>query len=145
MSNTLCSFCDRASFEHQIVTENEAFYLIHSRRPLARGHCLVIPKKHLPEGIGIEQDTGKDFIAISNKAFSAVMQAFGAAGINFFANFGSLAGQEIPHTHFHVVPRYPDEAASPFQKLNQPDAQKDQQRMDPALMKSEIEALRKFL
>lgn len=144
MSNIPCAFCDRSSFEHQIIAENKDFFVIHSRRPLNRGHCLIIPKEHIADGVGIRLDMGENFIAISNRALHAVTQAFDAVGVNLFANFGKVAGQEIPHAHFHVVPRYPDETISPFQKLNDPNHHNESQKIAPDLMQSEIEKLKRF-
>ena len=37
----------------------------------------------------------------------ALVEAFGATGINLFQNNGIDANQHYPHYHLHVVPRYP--------------------------------------
>ena len=114
----ICEFCNKSSFEHQIISESECFYVLYSRKPLSEGHCLVIPKTHQSYGTGIDPAHGTEFIKICNDLFETLKEKFKCNGINFFANFGTSAGQEILHTHFHIVPRYNNEIHSPFEILN---------------------------
>jgi histidine triad (HIT) family protein len=41
----------------------------------------------------------------ARKITAAVEKAFSAEGSNIGINNGKVAGQEIPHTHVHVIPR----------------------------------------
>lgn len=36
----------------------------------------------------------------------AVRQAFAADGIHIRQNNGAAAGQDVPHLHFHLIPRF---------------------------------------
>jgi histidine triad (HIT) family protein len=38
---------------------------------------------------------------------AAVKRATGCPAVNVVVNDGPLAGQEVPHVHIHVVPRWP--------------------------------------
>ena len=37
------------------------------------------------------------------------MKALGADGVNIMQNNGKAAGQEVPHIHIHVIPRFTDD------------------------------------
>ena len=39
----------------------------------------------------------------------AIKQVTGCPAVNVVLNDGPLAGQEVPHVHWHVVPRWPDD------------------------------------
>jgi histidine triad (HIT) family protein len=46
----------------------------------------------------------------------AVRAASGCEGLNLFQNNGPLAGQDVPHVHMHILPRYPGDALQPSLK-----------------------------
>lgn len=74
--------------------------------PVARGHLLVVPKVHaltldkLP--IDAAAAVGQALVKIS----AALVKVTGMPAWNVLQNNGKLAGQLVPHVHFHVVPRY---------------------------------------
>ena len=43
------------------------------------------------------------------KVAAAQVKALGAEGVNITQANGSVAGQVVPHLHFHVIPRYADD------------------------------------
>jgi len=78
---------------------------------------MIIPKIHRPNGIGITPEEGEEFTSLANRTLDALTKSFKINGVNFFANYGKIAGQEISHAHFHLVPRYTSEMQSPFESL----------------------------
>ena len=44
---------------------------------------------------------------VSSLVSRALVEGFGATGVNLFQNNGIDANQHYPHYHLHVVPRYP--------------------------------------
>jgi len=77
--------------------------------PLASGHTLVLPKRTVArfEDLRPEEaaDLGRELPVIVRK----VLAATGAAGCNVLLNNGPVASQEVPHVHFHVIPRQADD------------------------------------
>jgi histidine triad (HIT) family protein len=73
--------------------------------PLSQGHCLVIPKDHyeLLDQMPLEL-TGACMQTVS-KLSKAVMASVTADGWNVLENNGPVAGQVVPHVHFHIIPR----------------------------------------
>ncbi len=74
--------------------------------PVHPGHALVVPKKHSIDIFDTDEATMKQMIAVAKKLSPAVMNAAKADGINIGMNNGEAAGQEVPHAHLHVIPRY---------------------------------------
>lgn len=88
------------------IYEDEYCLVILDINPIRKGHCLVISKKSVDT---ITKLDNKELCAIINavaKIDSRLREKLGADAINIIVNDGKDAGQEVPHVHFHVVPRY---------------------------------------
>ena len=74
--------------------------------PAAKGHALVIPKKHCASLLGVPHEELMELIVAVQKVAAAVMKATKADGFNVLESNEKAAGQVIPHVHFHVIPRW---------------------------------------
>ena len=74
--------------------------------PIVKGHTLVIPKKHYDPITNTPPDVLAKVIAVVQKVAGAQYKGLKADGINVTQANGKLAGQVIPHLHFHVIPRF---------------------------------------
>ncbi len=74
--------------------------------PVAKGHVLVIPKQHHNPITGTPPDVLQKVIVTVQKIARAQLKAFNAKGINVTQANGTVAGQVVPHIHFHVIPRF---------------------------------------
>ena len=68
------------------------------------GHTLVIPKKHY-EVISEMSDDDAKALMLSVKKLSKALLKFGE-GLNVVQNNKKVAGQFVPHVHFHLIPRF---------------------------------------
>jgi histidine triad (HIT) family protein len=75
--------------------------------PLAEGHMLVMPKQHFERLDEMDGELVGRITATLPKLGRSVMQVTSAAGFNVLQNNGKAAGQEVPHVHFHIIPRVP--------------------------------------
>lgn len=77
--------------------------------PFNPGHTVIVPKEHQHSSTAIDTEYLKAIIAIAPKIGAALMRATGAEGFNILQNNGRVAGQVVPHVHFHVIPRFADD------------------------------------
>ncbi|MFW5916906.1 MAG: HIT family protein [Halorubrum sp.] len=111
-----CIFCSIVDGEipARTVHETDDVLAFLDANPLAPGHTLVIPKTHA-ERVG-DLDP-----ALASAVFDAVAaitpqveSAVDADGANVGINDGEAAGQEVPHVHVHVVPRFDGDGGAPI-------------------------------
>lgn len=103
-----CIFCkivDGTIPAHKIFEDEEtlAFLDIH---PNNHGHTLIIPKDHFENIYGTPPETLCRMMLVVQKMAVAVKNGVDADGINIVMNNESAAGQEVPHGHIHVIPRF---------------------------------------
>ncbi|MFP4176446.1 MAG: HIT family protein [Planctomycetota bacterium] len=106
-----CLFCTivegDVAAETLIETDTVTSFL--DINPVNPGHALVLPRRHaetLPE---LRQNELHSVIFTVQRISRAVVQATEADGFNVLQNNNPVAGQEIPHVHFHVIPRFEDD------------------------------------
>lgn len=96
-----CVFCKIAKREIPAykVYEDDDFLAFLDIRPLTRGNTLVVPKTHY-RWVDDVPNFG-DYFEVAKKAGLAAKKALGAAWVCYLT-----LGQEVPHAHIRVVPRY---------------------------------------
>ncbi len=102
-----CIFCRIAAGEipSKKVYEDShsfAFLDINPRNP---GHTLVIPREHAQDILSIGEEQAAELMKAIRKVAIGVQKATGAKGISISQSNGQMAGQVVPHVHFHVIPR----------------------------------------
>lgn len=73
--------------------------------PLAPGHTLVVPKREVERLDQLPPDEAAAIGRVLGIVARRVLAAVGATDYNILQNNGSAAGQEVPHVHFHIIPR----------------------------------------
>lgn len=87
-----------------IIFEDErviAFMDINPKRP---GHFLVVPKNHSTNLIDINDNDLEYLIVKAKELANSKIKEMQVSGYNIIINNGAEAGQEIFHTHVHVIP-----------------------------------------
>jgi histidine triad (HIT) family protein len=98
------------------VYEDEDTYAFLDVNPLARGHTLVIPKQDA-EALEDLEDGGAALFETVRRLAPRVADAVGAPAYNIGLNNGEEAGQEVPHVHFHIVPRFDGDGGHPIHAI----------------------------
>lgn len=73
--------------------------------PLAVGHTLVVPRRQVERLEQLEPDEAAELGRALVEVARRMLAATGAAGYNVLQNNDRIAGQEVPHVHFHLIPR----------------------------------------
>lgn len=74
--------------------------------PIAKGHTLVIPKIHVDPITSAGDAVLHAVISAVRRVARAQMDGLQAHGVNVTQANGRVAGQVVPHMHFHVIPRF---------------------------------------
>ncbi len=114
-----CLFCGIVDGEipGRIVYEDDDAIAFLDVNPLARGHTLIVPKIHRERVNDLDlAEAGALFRAVATVT-PAVEAAVDAPASTVAVNNGEAAGQEVPHLHVHVVPRWPGDGAGPIHGL----------------------------
>ena len=106
-----CLFCSIVAGEipAKKVYEDEVAFAFLDISPWQEGHTLVVPKRHSQDALADDQVLAEIAPAVA-RVGRLLQDRLGAQACNLVSNAGAVAGQEVFHTHVHVLPRY---AASP--------------------------------
>lgn len=102
-----CVFCRIIAGELPCarVYEDQDTLAILDIAPVVKGHTLVIPKRHSSRITDTPDDVLARLIAAARRVVRAQARALQADGANVTQANGAVAGQIVPHIHFHVIPR----------------------------------------
>lgn len=105
--NPGCIFCKiiRGDVPCQRVLDSERVLAFLDINPLAAGHTIVLPKHHVSDLIELPDEWAAELGRSFGRIAKVVVETVGAEGFNVLQNNGTVAGQVVPHVHFHVVPR----------------------------------------
>ncbi len=108
MKQDNCIFCKIISGEIPSFTifEDEQFKVILDVAPAAKGHALIIPRRHYANLYELPEDMAADAMRLARRMMTTMTQKLGCDGFNIVQNNGEVAGQTVFHFHMHLIPRY---------------------------------------
>ena len=111
-----CIFCRivAGDIPSRTVHEDDDVVAFLDANPLAPGHTLVIPRDHHETLNGLPDDEAAAVFDALHDLTPVVEDAVDADGSNVAFNNGEAAGQEVPHVHGHVIPRFDDDGGNPI-------------------------------
>ena len=107
--SSACIFCRIVHDDapRSVVHEDEIVLAFMDIRPITPGHLLVIPKRHATHLDDLPPVTGGHMMEVAMACTAALRaSSLDTEGINLFLADGAAAGQEVFHTHLHVLPRF---------------------------------------
>ena len=105
----LCVFCEIVAgrLESSVVHDDDRVLAFMDLNPISPGHLLVIPKEHGAALADVAPDDGARLFRVGQALAAAVRRTgLRVEGVNLFLADGEAAGQEVFHTHLHVLPRF---------------------------------------
>jgi histidine triad (HIT) family protein len=107
-----CIFCEilagrvPGSFAHR----DDQVAAIMDVNPVNPGHVLVIPVAHASHLADLPPETGARMFVVAQRLVAATgASGVRCDGVNLVLSDGACAGQEVLHSHLHVIPRFADD------------------------------------
>jgi len=103
-----CIFCGIIRGEapaHKVYEDDRilAFLDVH---PSAPGHTLIIPKAHVSRVEDLREEDATALFKVLHRLVGRIQAAVDAPSSTIGVNNGAESGQEVPHVHIHVIPRF---------------------------------------
>jgi histidine triad (HIT) family protein len=100
-----CAFCSIAAGDipADIVLDEPDFLAFLDRRPVFKGHLLLIPRRHVDTLLDLPPDLHAGLVVAAQRLARAAVDGLGAQGT--FVATNNVVSQSVPHLHVHVVPR----------------------------------------
>jgi histidine triad (HIT) family protein len=109
----VCIFCDLLhSGTARWITRESSVAALAPLHPLAPGHTLVIPADHYADIFSTPPGPLAETMALIQRLAKAMRATLDASGVNVLHASGPDSEQSVPHLHFHLVPRWPDDGFS---------------------------------
>ena len=101
--NDSCIFCKIVAGQAEAyrVYEDELSLAILDINPFSRGHCLVIPRRHVPWWHELTKEEIESLFKVAKAVADKIMKAYSPDFVALYAR-----GRRIPHTHIFLVPTY---------------------------------------
>ena len=127
IENDSCIFCKIVAGQADAyrIYEDELSLAILDINPFSRGHCLVIPRRHVPWWHDLNEEEVESLFRVARTVADKIMKAYSPDFVAMYAR-----GRRIPHTHIFLVPTYKGDPLDRF--FN---ALEGFQEAPPALMK----------
>ena len=106
-----CPFCTLAS--DRVVAANEHALALLDGFPIAEGHLLVIPRRHVESIFMLRDDELASLWGLVRTMRDESTARPDVDAVNIGVNDGTAAGQTVAHGHVHVIPRRAGDVADP--------------------------------
>ncbi len=107
-----CPFCDIPA--SSLVSDSALCYSISDSNPVATGHLLIIPKRHVSDYFDLHQPERNDIERTLARQKTSLQDCDESiTGFNVGFDSGEDAGQTVPHCQLHLIPRRKGDSNSP--------------------------------
>jgi len=113
--DTIFTKIDKGEIPSTKVYEDDICFVILDINPVKKGHCLVISKQPYPNMGSCPDDVLNHLILVAKKIEKKQREVLGNQGSNIIINNDPASGQEVPHIHVHVIPRFDGDGRKHFQ------------------------------
>jgi histidine triad (HIT) family protein len=114
-----CIFCKiiKDKIPTDKIYENEDFLAFLDIRPVSHGHILIIPKEHIIWMQDASDEIISKIFILTKKIMLAIKK-----GLPCDYVLESVAGNEVPHFHIHLIPRYFNDGLQEFPRIDYEDS-----------------------
>lgn len=104
-----CIFCKilKGEADASFVYKSDKVTAFMDLNPINKGHVLVIPNEHHERFSYVNSDMVAEMFKVAQNILKAIEKSdIPCEGANLFLSDGEIAGQEVPHSHLHIAPRF---------------------------------------
>jgi len=112
---TLFTKIRRGDIPSTKIYEDDKCFVILDINPVKKGHALVIAAEPYPNIASCPDDVLSHMMLVAKKVESRQREVMGNDGSNIIINNDPASGQEVPHLHIHVIPRFSGDGRKHFQ------------------------------
>lgn len=105
MACFICRIVEKQAPASFVLEDKRVLAFADIRQP-SEGHILIVPHAHIETIDLLERDMAAELAWATVRVARAVRRAYRPPGMNVWESNGEAAGQEVPHIHFHVLPRH---------------------------------------
>jgi diadenosine tetraphosphate (Ap4A) HIT family hydrolase len=98
-----CPFCEIDPA--RIVAESTTAIAIRDEFPVAEGHTLIVPRRHVSSIFALSSEQQAAIWAFMTDVREQLRIQFLPDAFTIGINDGAAAGQTIEHAHIHLIPR----------------------------------------
>jgi histidine triad (HIT) family protein len=91
------------------ICEDDLSFAILDINPFSKGHCLVLPKRHVPWWHDIAEEENVSLFRMAKKVAEKMIKVLKPDFVCMYAR-----GRRIPHTHVFLVPTYGGDVLDKF-------------------------------
>jgi diadenosine tetraphosphate (Ap4A) HIT family hydrolase len=99
-----CAFCRKELLDAQVFYRGDQALGILTYKPAVPGHVLIIPARHVERFEDLTLEEIKALGEMIQKVDKRVRAVFHNKDYVLIQKNGPLAGQTVPHVHFHYLP-----------------------------------------
>ena len=124
-----CIFCQiiKGELPGNFVYRDERCTVFLDIHPINPGHVLIVPNKHIERFYDLDEKIAEHLLGVAGKIYRAIRKTtIQCEGANIFLSGGSVAGQEVGHTHLHIAPRFANDGHKPGFSHADPEAAKSE-------------------
>jgi len=92
-----------------VILENAHCLFLRQPEPVLIGSGIIIPRQHRKTPFDLTMEEWEATFSLLVQVKALLDRRYAPDGYNIGWNCGQVGGQEVFHTHLHVIPRYKDE------------------------------------
>jgi diadenosine tetraphosphate (Ap4A) HIT family hydrolase len=131
VTDRTCPFCKKLAFLSELPADEVVWEFPHSVAFLGpwqyyQGYCILVARTHATELFILPEDERHAYLDEMCILAKAIAECFGPDKLNY-----ELLGNQVPHLHWHLFPRYgddPDKLKPVWLALDRADKDESQRR-----------------
>lgn len=101
MKKAICVFCAAEKLSDRIWFKNNYFYVLKNHNPIAQGHCMVIPYRHIREEIELNAKEWRSYLDVCEWTVTNIYKQYRKDALVFI---NAPSDQSVFHLHKHYIP-----------------------------------------